>query len=596
LTHIVDLVDVVHPTVSGTSVITSDEIWVIFDREMDEDTIENGAFFVTGRDFDTWSGPDLQIWLDSESPGEETDILESPELHGIVQGDVSFERIDLSSLTVVSSEDVLGSGHLFRTKAIFTPTNNLTPNVNYTVYISGDEDLTDSLDTGISARTVFDAVPSGSNTGTGSASFTGGFVGSEAIDLYHVIITTAGEINGSKFQWWRDREPGNVFGPLRTKKSGVLLSDGVTVSFTDGEYDLADKWHVVVKEKEVFEGNLIYPFSTGSGSIEELPTTVSTSVIGAPDSTTAVAATTFTVVATDPANRDYNEVVPDGDFPITVSFSADVDAATVTAANVSLLIEAANGDTADMPASGVWTDFSLSVDGQDVEITVPSGVIHGNNVVSVSLDEDIASEAGVSLSEDYDFWFSTEYDPYYSTVKKVRLEYGVFLANVLGDTIALAIREASVYSDEIIFGLTTSTYHTFAQKQWVTCKAAEMVLLNAIGGGNSLKSKKLGDLQVTYNVQASSDALDKALACLNKWETTLIHGGSPLQVPQILVKGEFDPDRPPVGRKWADNQMIPASNTKRRELTKRRFRADYSRAQGGSGHWPGGRYGSGRDW
>ena len=143
---IASIVDLIHPTASGLGIITSDQIWVLFDREIDETTIAGGNFFITGPDFDTWSGPDLQLFLDRESLGDEEEILQSPGFLGLVQGEITFERISLSSDgTVVTTEDTVGSGHLYRTKAIFTPTNRLQANTEYRVYLSGDEDTGDTL-------------------------------------------------------------------------------------------------------------------------------------------------------------------------------------------------------------------------------------------------------------------------------------------------------------------------------------------------------------------------------------------------------------------------------------------------------------------
>jgi hypothetical protein len=286
---------------------------VIFDRAVDETTLAGGNFFVTGPDFDTMLGPDLQLWHDIESVGTEDEILQSPGFEGIVQGKITFERTHLTQPVTVSSQDTLGSGILYRTKAIFTPEKDLSPDTTYTVYLSGDEDASDSLQTGISPTTVFDTVASGTNQyRTGVATFEGGYLGT-ITDRYFVRITQGGEVGLARFEYWRDSAPSIVHGPFKTKRGGVLLEDGVEVSFTDGTYGVGDVWHVVVKARDVFSGSYKWPFKTGSGAIQDIPSTTSTTVIGDIGTTTTATSTsttasgqTFKVVKTIPADETTN--------------------------------------------------------------------------------------------------------------------------------------------------------------------------------------------------------------------------------------------------------------------------------------------------
>ena len=226
MANISSIVDLVHPTQSGIGVIVGDQIWVLFDREMDEDSISDGNLFITGPDFDTWSGPDLDIYADYESIGSEEEILQTPGYTGALQGTITFERIDPSDDdTTISGTDTAGSGLLYRTKAIFTPTNDLASSTEYTVYLSGDEDATDDIYSGITQRTVFDGLTDGSNTGTGLATFTGSYTGSSSSETYTITITTSGPVRTSKFTYTRTGNPGLIYGPYKTKQSGVLLGD-----------------------------------------------------------------------------------------------------------------------------------------------------------------------------------------------------------------------------------------------------------------------------------------------------------------------------------------------------------------------------------
>lgn len=590
MASIASIVDLLHPTVSGIGIITNDQVWVLFDREIDETTIAGGNFFVTGPDFDTWSGPDLQIYLDAEQLGDESEILQSPGFHGIVQGTLSYERIDLNSVVTVTGLDTVGSGHLYRTKAIFTPTNRLQADTEYRVYLSGDEDDTDSINTGISSRTVFDTLTSGSNTGTGTAEFTGGYTGFVDLDTYRIEITTSGEVGDARFIFVRDSDPISIFGPFRTKYSSVLLSDGVSVEFDEGLYRTGDKWSVVVKERDIFTGNLTWPFKTGSGSIETIPDSTATSVIGDPVETTQTTSTSsFSVSSTTPVDGASNQTLPVGEYTITAIFNSAIDASTVVSGiDVSVYAEAATGD-ADVPATGELI-AEPSVNGQTLTITVASGLLKQNNLVTVTLDSTIQNISGISLGSDYSWSFSTAYYPMYCTERRMRIMIGAFIANVATDTVNLAIHIASLEADELTWNTDnlTDEYYMFARSQWTCCRAAQILLINTTGGSGSLKSKKLGDLQVEYDTSSGgvSKPLQNAEDCMRKWEGTLMAGGRQVQSAKMVVKGSNDGDRPPIGRGWmhirdfSGTSQTPAANRRLREWTSRRYRNVFSRTRG----------------
>jgi len=589
LANIANIVDLVHPAVSGLGVIVTDQIWVLFDREIDETTVNGGNFFVSGPDFDSWSGPDLQLFLDAEQLGDEAEVLQSPGFHGLVQGTMTFERLATDSLTVVSGLDTAGSGLLYRSKAIFTPTNRLQANHEYSVYLSGDEDDTDAYQTGLSSRTVFDPVTSGSNTGTGEVEFEGGYIGNAPLDTYRIEITTSGEIGTSRFSFVRDFDPLSVYGPFRTKKSGVLLSDGVTVYFDDGDYHIGDAWSVVTKERDVFEGNMYWPFQTGSGSITEIPTTTATSILGdpAPAASSSSSTTSLSVSSTVPADGASHLTVPVGEYDITISFNNNIDPLTVVSGvDYSVYTESVTGET-DLPASGTCV-ASAAVSGSDLTLTVASGYLLRNNLVTVTLDSTIASTAGTALGTDYEFTFTTEYSTMYCTLRKLRLMVGAYIGSVGDDTVNLAIFVASREADLLTWNKDTPTdeYYMFARSQWTCCRAAQILLMNTIGGSGALKSKRLGDLAVEYDTSSDvSKPLNNAEDCLLRWEGALAAGGRQVQTPMMTVKGQYDIDRHPVGRGWlhtrdVHNTQTPAANKRLRLWNSRRYRNIHSRRRG----------------
>ena len=586
-------VDLIHPTESGVGVITSDQVWVVFDREIDESTVE-GNFFITGPDQDTWSGPDLQIYQEAASIGGEGEILQSPTYAGIVQGDITFARLALDSTTVISGLDTVGSGHIYRSKVIFSPTNPLGTDTTYTVYLAGDEDPSDTYSTGIAERTVFDVTTSGDNVTTGTVEFDGGYIGTTPTDLYHVEITTAGLVGTAKFQFYRDSDQSSVFGPFKTKQGGVLLSDGVSVSFSDATYSVGDAWYTVVKAKTTFSGTLIWPFDTGSGSILTIPTTASTSVIGDTVTTTSTSTSStssFSVSSTDPADAESNWAISSSD-QITITFDADIDVATVVSGvDVSVFTESVSGDPSVTASGQLQVGPSVSGAVLTLDLTNQLAV---NNLVTVTLDSSIANTSGITLGSNYEFEFTTTYSPMYCAARRLRLEIGAYIADVPDDTLNLAIYIASLESESMTWNTDNNddTYYKFVRSQWTCCRAQEILLLNTIGASGSLKSKKLGDLSVEYDTSkgGATIPLQRAVECQNKWEVSLQAGARTVQTPQMVVKGEHDIDRPPMGRGWLHSRgpssgSTPVANNRTRLWSSRRFRNIYSRNKDPKGWW-----------
>lgn len=243
-----------------------------------------------------------------------------------------------------------------------------------------------------------------------------------------------------------------------------------------------------------------------------------------------------------------------------------------------------------------------TVDEQDLDETFSFIIVGGgslgitqllnNNVVLVELKSSIAATDGSTLGQDYRWHFTTTYDPLYTSARRIRLDIGPLIKDVSDDTINLAIFEASLEADALTFGTLQPDnwkYFYFARRMYTTC-LAEMILLGGIlGSGGNAKSKRLGDLDISYGGNAEQ-LMKKAISCMSKYESVLtsagvLASGTSLQ-PQNVIKGEYDPDRPNPGRDWeptssylgAEVQM-PAANTKSQYTWKRRKQADFA--------WPG---------
>lgn len=234
------------------------------------------------------------------------------------------------------------------------------------------------------------------------------------------------------------------------------------------------------------------------------------------------------------------------------------------------------------------------VSGQNLQIIVGSGQLKQNNLVTVTLESTITSTSDVALSADYTWTFSTQYYPLYTTVRRMRLDVGVYIQDIPDDTINLAIHLASIEANALTWNKDNldDEYYKFARSQWTACRAAEILLMNVLGGSSTLKAKRLGDLEVEYdtgNIRTNA-ALERALACQQKWEGAIMAGGRQVQSAKMVVKGDLDYDRPPIGRGWHHNRsnlvtQSPVANDKANFSGSRRYYNIFSRNLGGNPWW-----------
>jgi hypothetical protein len=127
---IVDILDDYYPPNSGVSIPLRSTVSVLFDRAMDEDSIQE-EFFIEGPDTDQYVGPGFNLleFPDNISQNPDDDFLNSPGYAGIMEGSFVFKKID------VSNPDLEVAGAPYRTKMVFTPEHPLTPLTLYTAHI-----------------------------------------------------------------------------------------------------------------------------------------------------------------------------------------------------------------------------------------------------------------------------------------------------------------------------------------------------------------------------------------------------------------------------------------------------------------------------
>lgn len=364
MANITTVVDLIHPASDEVSVITADTIWILFDREMDEISINTGTFFLQGPDSNALSGPDLHLYNENLSDvSNDADFLNSPGFTGIVPGTITFQKINNLSLASYTGFDYSGEGTLWRTKAVFTPTDSLAPNIEYTVYLAGDEDTSADPETGIRERTVFDT-QKGTNTGDGEASFSGGYIGLVTSDTFNIEFTTAGTRGVARFKWWKTSDPDILYSNIITDDGAIPLEDGVEITFDNGTYEVGDSWSVNVKKGNIFYGNLIWSFTTGSGSIQTVPASTATSIIGTAASSPIT--DSFEVSTVDPVHRATNQPLTANE--IVFTFNNDIDTTTVTSARVTVIGEPVNGDETLLATRTLAKD--ITVDGKTLTIRI----------------------------------------------------------------------------------------------------------------------------------------------------------------------------------------------------------------------------------
>lgn len=330
---ILDIIDSVNPADSSTGVPLNNNITILFDREIDEWSLEHGGLIVEGPDTD-------QVIYPGYIPttliqGTEGEILQSPGYKGLVPGTFIFQRVSLTTASLVNTSDTTGNGELFRTKVIFKPDQPLKPLTNYKVFVVGDDDDTTDEIFGVRTRTVFDGVADPGNTGTGSVTFSGTYLGDLTTDTINIRITKSGVSGVAEFEAWKNSAPLDLIGPTPTSMTECQVIDGVTVQFIEGNYAVDDVFTVVVRRPVKFTDTATFSFTTGNGSITVVPTTTATSVTGSPVAPTV---TNFTVVKTSPADRDTN-LDPSVAKKIVIEFNDDIDPATINSQTVQVNIE-----------------------------------------------------------------------------------------------------------------------------------------------------------------------------------------------------------------------------------------------------------------
>lgn len=561
------------PAPNAQGIPIGNPVTVIFDQEMDLTSLNTGTIVLTGPDEAPLFGPHDVTPFDT--PGfEDEDILSSPYFKGWVKATISYSRVDASGGIVDDSvEDTTGDGSLWRTVAFLTPDKPLRPNVKYTAIILGDEAPTDDFDTGVKTRTVFDTVFSGS--GSGRVTFYGGFTG-EVDTGYTVEITGGGTTGTATYIWWNNNDPLTTYQGVTTTGEREL-EDGVFITCDpDGSFTIGDTFTVVVVAAITLPNTYQWDFFTGSGAVATPPSTqptsgiesILTNVIGSG----VTVSSAFAVSSITPENGQYGVPIstdPYAGEEIILEFSADVDGSTLAGDAISLRSEVANGDDLQFTATGEL-DFVATLTGpRTLSIVLDPAQLYINNIVILELDELIADTDGNTLLVDYTSYFTTPYEPLYSSLRRVRLDLGPLITDVADETIMLAILEASIHADAVSFTLTPTNvaYFQHARREYTTC-LAELILVRALLSDSGLSdkmTKRLGDLQVSRGgINSLVDMRNGLEDCVARWEIAVNTGGeitpNTSVKPEVSVKGALAADAIVVGRQWEPTSSIQTTS------------------------------------
>lgn len=158
---------------------------------------------------------------------------------------------------------------------------------------------------------------------------------------------------------------------------------------------------------------------------------------------------------------------------------------------------------------------------------VPSSELKKNTVYSVTIKSGLSGylpslDIYKTLSEDYQFWFTSEYCPLFTTVNRVKVQAGPLADTLTDDTIYRMIYKNSLDAVDlwnmqrlsndspIKWGCTFENVPA-KLKRYVECKTAWDLLgildqLSSSGSGDQLKS--LGDMTIKYGApkKGSDDA------------------------------------------------------------------------------------------
>lgn len=218
-----------------------------------------------------------------------------------------------------------------------------------------------------------------------------------------------------------------------------------------------------------------------------------------------------------------------------------------------------------------------------------------NELVSVVV-EGIKSLDGDSLPE-INTYFTTTMSPMYSSVLRVSQEIGSYLDGIGEDIINQLILKYSHEAEMLTSCDITDSKWKFLTSNWVTFKTAIDILYNSrtyLGESSGKVYKKLGDFSISKDNSKSDSSgpvsskirklecelfklevavkfcMDPLLTCEDMDKTDLMKK----QRSKMVVKGEYDPNRPLFGRGMVLKGNYPGIRDWEGQYYRRRYYSD----------------------
>jgi hypothetical protein len=365
------LIAAIYPNSGATAVPAGATIQITFDQGIDIKSISE-CIVVYGPDFDKTSGPESATWIDPKS-GDNLFFLSSPGFTGSVNCDVKLIYVDalgneVTGLEILTPADEVSAGVV--SKVIITPKSLMQSEVTYHVYLVGES--SDGTKRGISHRTVFDVDSSSAISTDGIVKVYGGYSGATD-DVLNVQITSSGNIGSAKYKWWLTSEG------VGTAKTGNVTSRrfrhvdqdlGLQIKFDGSDFINGDIYTVNLRAPVLMANTYSFSFTIGEGTIIEVPSTASTSVIGTLSSLTSET-TYLEVLEMDPPDTSTHQRFKHR--KITITFSEELNPTTVTQDSVTVIA---------YPVSGKF-DSNLSNTSEPLELAKKLSVVSNKLIIEV---------------------------------------------------------------------------------------------------------------------------------------------------------------------------------------------------------------------
>jgi hypothetical protein len=362
-------IQTIFPNDTQTNVPIRADIELTFDVGIDlQKAIDNIAVY--GADSDRTSGPDSALWIDGQT-GANPYFLSSPGYMGRVPCTISTVYVETDGTLVDPQPEfatrVAEAASGYYHKVVVRPDSALAPETEYNVYIIGDAET--GTDTALSAKTVYDVDDSAAVSTTGVVTVYGGYEGIGA-DTVRIKITTAGDVGTALYKWWyADTEiEADARTGKRTSRRFRRLEDGLQIRFSGSGYLVDDVYDFEVHTPEPMAASYSFSFTTGTGSIQDVPSTASTSVIGTVPS---VGDSYLTVLGMTPEDGSWHQAFSDK--TITIQFSEDLDDSTVTDETVTVYSYPVSGDFEEGPSTtsyGAYEELFKKLTVSDDTLTI----------------------------------------------------------------------------------------------------------------------------------------------------------------------------------------------------------------------------------